>query len=59
MKTIFPKKEYHVPKWFVIDATGKTLGRLATETSKLLRGKETSFFYSWSRSRKFCCYFKC
>jgi len=44
MKTLFPKKEYHVPKWFVIDATGKTLGRLATETSKLLRGKETSFF---------------
>lgn len=44
MKTIFPKKEYHVPKWFVIDATGKTLGRLATEASKLLRGKETSLF---------------
>lgn len=44
MKTIFPKKEYHIPKWFVIDAEGKTLGRLATEASKLLRGKETSFF---------------
>jgi large subunit ribosomal protein L13 len=44
MKTIFPKKEYHIPKWFVIDATGKTLGRLATEASKLLRGKENSFF---------------
>lgn len=44
MKTIFPKKEYHIPKWFVIDATGKTLGRLATEASKLLRGKETSLF---------------
>jgi large subunit ribosomal protein L13 len=44
MKTIFPKKECHVPKWFVIDAAGKTLGRLATETSKLLRGKETSLF---------------
>lgn len=44
MKTAFPKTEYHVPKWFVIDATGETLGRLATETSKLLRGKETSFF---------------
>lgn len=44
MKTIFPKKEYHVPKWFIIDASGKTLGRLATETSKLLRGKETSYF---------------
>ena len=44
MKTLFPKQECHVPKWFVIDATGKTLGRLSTEISKLLRGKETSFF---------------
>lgn len=44
MKTIFPKKEYHIPKKIVIDACGKTLGRLATEVSKLLRGKEISFF---------------
>jgi large subunit ribosomal protein L13 len=44
LKTIFPKKEFHVPKWFVIDATDKTLGRLSTEASKLLRGKETSLF---------------
>jgi large subunit ribosomal protein L13 len=44
MKTLFPKKECHIPKWFVIDATGKTLGRLATEISKLLRGKEISYF---------------
>jgi large subunit ribosomal protein L13 len=44
MKTIFPKKEYHIPKCFVVDAKGKTLGRLSTEVSKLLRGKETSFF---------------
>jgi large subunit ribosomal protein L13 len=44
MKTVFPKKECHIPKWFVIDASGKTLGRLATEASKLLRGKETSYF---------------
>jgi large subunit ribosomal protein L13 len=44
MKTIFPKKECHIPKWFVVDANGKTLGRLATEVSKLLRGKETSYF---------------
>jgi large subunit ribosomal protein L13 len=44
MKTLFPKKECHVPKWFVIDAEGQTLGRLATEVSKLLRGKEISFF---------------
>jgi large subunit ribosomal protein L13 len=44
MKTLFPKQESHIPKWFVIDATDKTLGRLSTEASKLLRGKETSFF---------------
>ena len=44
MKTLFSKNECHVPKWFVIDANQKTLGRLATEASKLLRGKETSFF---------------
>lgn len=43
-KTIFPKNECHVPKWFVVDANGKTLGKLATEVSKLLRGKEISFF---------------
>jgi large subunit ribosomal protein L13 len=44
MKTLFPKQESHVPKWFVIDAKDKTLGRLSTEASKLLRGKETSLF---------------
>jgi large subunit ribosomal protein L13 len=44
MKTSFPKKEYHVPRWFLLDAKGKTLGRLATEASKLLRGKEISYY---------------
>lgn len=44
MKTPFPKKEYHTPNYFLIDATGKTLGRLSTEASKLLRGKENCFF---------------
>jgi large subunit ribosomal protein L13 len=44
MKTIFPKAENHIPKWFVIDASEKRLGRLATEVSKLLRGKENSYF---------------
>ena len=44
LHTIFPRKVCHIPKWFVIDATGKTLGRLATEVSKYLRGKETSLF---------------
>ncbi len=44
MKTIFPKKEYNIPKWYILDATNKTLGRLSTEASKLLRGKENSYF---------------
>ena len=26
-------------KWYVVDAEGKTLGRLATEIAKVLRGK--------------------
>lgn len=44
MKTLFPKTKLHIPKLFAIDATGKTLGRLASEVSKLLRGKENAFF---------------
>ena len=44
MKTLFPKQECHIPKWFVIDGKEKTLGRLATEASKLLRGKETALY---------------
>ena len=46
MKTIFPKKKYHRPKWFIIDATNKKLGRLASEASKLLMGKKNTFFTS-------------
>jgi large subunit ribosomal protein L13 len=44
MKTLFPKQESHIPKWFVVDATNQRLGRLSTEISKLLRGKETSYY---------------
>lgn len=44
MKTPFAKKEGHIPKYFLINAKGKTLGRLATEISKLLRGKELNYF---------------
>nr|QOU10720.1 ribosomal protein L13 [Spumella sp. Baekdong012001B8] len=44
--TQFPKKKNHIPQCFIINAQGKTLGRLATVASKLLLGKETSFFSS-------------
>jgi len=39
MKTIFAKSETVKRDWYVIDAEGKTLGRLATEISRRLRGK--------------------
>ena len=29
-------------KWYVVDAADKTLGRLAAEVAKILRGKENT-----------------
>lgn len=37
--TYSPKKGEIEKKWYVIDATDKPLGRVATEAAKLLRGK--------------------
>lgn len=37
--TYSAKKSEIESKWYVIDATGKPLGRVATEVAKLLRGK--------------------
>ena len=31
-------------KWYVVDATGHTLGRLASEVAKVLRGKNKAIF---------------
>jgi len=39
MKTFVPKKKEVEKKWWIIDADGKVLGRLATEIAILLRGK--------------------
>ena len=39
MKTFVPKGEAAPKKWYVIDAEGKILGRLATEVAKILTGK--------------------
>jgi len=38
-KTVLLKKETVKRNWLLIDATGKTLGRLASEIAKILRGK--------------------
>jgi large subunit ribosomal protein L13 len=44
MKTWTPKKGEIERKWRVIDAKNKVLGRLATETARILRGKDKPTF---------------
>jgi large subunit ribosomal protein L13 len=40
MRTTYMAKPYEVErKWYVVDAKGQTLGRLASEVATLLRGK--------------------
>ena len=39
------KEEAHANKrWFILDASGKTLGRFASEVAKILRGKHKPSF---------------
>ncbi|MFJ7978535.1 50S ribosomal protein L13 [Peribacillus sp. JNUCC 23] len=45
MRTTFMAKANEVErKWYVIDAEGKTLGRLSTEVASILRGKNKPTF---------------
>jgi large subunit ribosomal protein L13 len=39
MKTYWTKEEDVVRQWFVVDADGQTLGRLASQIAAVLRGK--------------------
>ncbi len=38
-KTFFMRKEDRKPRWHVVDASGKVLGRLCTQVADMLRGK--------------------
>ena len=40
MSTYFPKAGEIVRKWYVVDADGQTLGRLASQVARVLMGKE-------------------
>ena len=40
MSTYFPTEREIVRKWFVVDASGQTLGRLATRVANILSGKD-------------------
>ena len=44
MSTFMPKADEIERKWYVIDAAGKPLGRVAAEAASLLRGKHKAFF---------------
>ena len=44
MKTFSAKAEEVKREWFLVDADGKTLGRLATEVASRLRGKHKPEF---------------
>jgi len=44
MKTYSPKPEDANREWFIVDATDKILGRLATEITNRLRGKHKPEF---------------
>jgi large subunit ribosomal protein L13 len=39
LRTYFPKKGDIKPRWFIIDAEGKVLGRLSTTIATILAGK--------------------
>ena len=44
MKTYIPKQNAIEKRWFVVDAEGKILGRLATRIAHIVRGKEKVYF---------------
>lgn len=43
-KTFIPSKKDEKLNWIVLDASGKTLGRLSAEIAKILRGKHKPTF---------------
>src|SRR5258708_2741913 len=44
MKTYSAQPLEVVQKWYLVDADGKTLGRMASEIAKILRGKNKPTF---------------
>ena len=44
MKSFMASTEKVERKWYVVDATGHTLGRLSSEIAKILRGKNKPIF---------------
>ena len=43
-KTRFANQQNHTRNWYIVDAEGKVLGRLASEIAKIVRGKNKPDF---------------
>ena len=43
-KTYVTKKQDVQQEWYLVDATGQTLGRLATRVARMLRGKHKMYY---------------
>jgi len=44
MKTFLAKKETVQPKWYLIDAEGQVLGRLAVKVANIIRGRNKASY---------------
>ena len=44
MKSYMAKNEEIQKKWYLVDAQGQTVGRIATKIATILRGKEKPYF---------------
>ena len=44
MKTFLAKKETVQPKWYLIDAEGKVLGRIAVKAANIIRGRHKASY---------------
>ena len=51
--TFVPSKDYITKKWYVIDATDQTLGRLATKIAKILLGKNQVTYAPYTDSKNY------
>ncbi|MDI6731594.1 MAG: 50S ribosomal protein L13 [Candidatus Margulisbacteria bacterium] len=43
-KTVFAKKESIIRKWYLVDARGKVLGRMASQLARILCGKHKPIY---------------
>ena len=56
MKTYMANPDKIERKWYVVDAEGATLGRLASEIAKVLRGKNKPEYTPHRNRTHPCCH---